>query len=116
MSKQADNAMVLPEINLAACQKAIAADKLDVLVYADIGMEPTSYFLAFSRLAHVQCVAGGHPVTSGIPSLDYWIGNDLGEAEDAQAHYNEKLVRLKSISNNYQRARQFDWGIPRRRI
>jgi predicted O-linked N-acetylglucosamine transferase (SPINDLY family) len=119
MSKQADNAMVLPEINLAACQKAIADDKLDVLVYADIGMEPTSYFLAFSRLAHVQCVAGGHPVTSGIPSLDYWIGNDLGEAEDAQSHYSEKLVRLKNISNNYQRARlqqpaksRADLGLP----
>ena len=85
MSKRADKAVVLPEINLAACQKAIAADKLDVLLYTDIGMEPTTYFLAFSRLAHVQCVAGGHPVTTGIPTLDYWIGNDLGEPEGAIA-------------------------------
>ena len=105
MSKQADNAVILPEHNLAACRKAIAADKLDILVYSDIGMEPTSYFLAFSRLAHVQCVAGGHPVTSGVPTLDYWLGNDLGEADGAEAHYSEKLVRLKGISNNYQRAR-----------
>jgi predicted O-linked N-acetylglucosamine transferase (SPINDLY family) len=119
MSKQADKAIVLPEINLAACQKAIAADKLDVLIYADIGMEPTSYFLAMSRLAHVQCVAGGHPVTSGIPNLDYWIGNDLGEPDGAEAHYSEKLLRLKGISNNYQRARlqqpaktRADLGLP----
>jgi protein O-GlcNAc transferase len=105
MSKQADKAVVLPEINLAACRKEIAADKLDVLIYTDIGMEPTSYFLAFSRLAHVQCVAGGHPVTTGIPALDYWIGNDLGEPEGAEAHYSEKLVRLEGLSNNYPRAR-----------
>jgi len=103
ISARADKAAVLPEIDLAACRKAIAADKLDVLIYTDIGMEPTSYFLAFSRLAPVQCVAGGHPVTTGIPTLDYWIGNDLGEPEDAEAHYSERLVRLKGVSNNYSR-------------
>jgi predicted O-linked N-acetylglucosamine transferase (SPINDLY family) len=103
MSARADKAVVLPEINLAACQKAIAADKLDVLIYTDIGMEPTSYFLAFARLAHVQCVAGGHPVTSGIATLDYWLGLDLGEPEGADAHYSEKLLRMKGVSNNYRR-------------
>jgi hypothetical protein len=38
-----------------------------VLVYADIGMDPLSYFLAFSRLAPAQCAMLGHPVTIGNP-------------------------------------------------
>jgi Tfp pilus assembly protein PilF len=59
ISGRANKAAVLPEADLAACRKAIAADKLDVLIYTDIGMEPTSYFLAFSRnveayLSHLQ--------------------------------------------------------------
>jgi len=103
MAKNADNAILLPDTNLAEARRMIADEKLDVLIYPDIGMEPTTYFLAFSRLAPIQCVAGGHPVTTGIPTLDYWIGNDLGEPEGAEAHYSEKLIRLKGIASHYYR-------------
>ena len=75
-------------------RQAIAALKLDVLVYLDIGMEPLSYFLAFGRLARVQCVAGGHPVTTGIAAIDYYLSSALAESDDADRHYSEKLVRL----------------------
>ena len=36
-------------------------------------MESLTYFLAFARLARVQCVTLGHPVTSGIPTIDYFL-------------------------------------------
>lgn len=39
---------------------------LDILMYGEIGMESTSYFLAFSRLARRSVVFWGHAVTSGI--------------------------------------------------
>lgn len=32
----------------------MAWEKLDVLVYPDLGMEPLTYFMAFARLAPVQ--------------------------------------------------------------
>ncbi len=41
---------------------------LDILFYPDLGMTPLTYFLAFARLAPVQCVSWGHPVTTGIPA------------------------------------------------
>jgi protein O-GlcNAc transferase len=68
--------------------------ELDILIYLDIGMEPLSYFLAFSRLAQVQCVMAGHPVTTGISNMDYFISCDLMEPSDADEHYSEQLVRL----------------------
>ena len=37
--------------DLEAARGSIAQARLDVLFYTDIGMEPTTYFLAFSRLA-----------------------------------------------------------------
>ena len=80
--------------SLAAAQTQVAALELDVLVYLDIGMDPFSYFLAFARLARTQCVLGGHPVTTGISAIDYYISSDLIETADAQDHYSEKLVRL----------------------
>lgn len=86
-----------PAQDLAQARAAIAGEELDILVYADIGMDPLSYFLAFSRLAPVQCAMLGHPVTSGIRNVDYFISSALFEAEEAQAHYSEQLVKLASL-------------------
>lgn len=80
--------------DLTLDRKMIAALELDILVYLDIGMEPLSYFLAFSRLARVQCVLGGHPVTTGITNMDYFLSADLMEPLGADDHYSEKLVLL----------------------
>jgi len=92
----ADRTMVLdPDIYRARDQ--IASLALDILFFQDIGMEQTSYFLAFARLAPVQCVSFGHPDTTGIPTMDYFISNDLFEPPDAQAHYTERLVQLHDL-------------------
>lgn len=88
---------IAPAQDLAQARAAIAREELDILVYADIGMDPLSYFLAFSRLAPVQCAMLGHPVTSGIRNVDYFISSALFERDDAQAHYSERLVRLASL-------------------
>lgn len=79
---------------LAQAREQVAALELDILCYLDIGMEPLSYFMAFSRLARAQCVLGGHPVTTGIGNMDYHLSSALTEPADADKHYNEKLVRL----------------------
>ena len=92
----AERAVVLPP-TLDGARSAIAELKLDVLFYQDIGMEPFTYFLAFSRLAPVQCVSFGHPDTTGIPSMDYFVSNDLFEADDAQSHYSERLFMLHDL-------------------
>jgi len=78
-------------------REQIAQLALDILFYQDIGMEPISYFLAFARLAPVQCVSFGHPNTTGIPTMDYFISNDLFEPPAADAHYSEKLVLLHDL-------------------
>ncbi len=82
---------------LAEARARIEARKPDVLLYTDVGMEPLPYFLAFSRLARVQALMIGHPCTSGIPALDYFLSNVFQDGADAQAHYTEHLVRLPKI-------------------
>jgi protein O-GlcNAc transferase len=83
--------------SVAIARQQIAALELDILFYQDIGMEPYSYLLAFSRLAPVQCVSYGHPDTSGIPNMDYYISNDLYEPPGAAEHYSERLVELHAL-------------------
>lgn len=81
--------------------RAIVADELDVLIYPEIGMDPMTVRLAGLRLAPVQCASWGHPDTSGMPTIDYFLSSDLMEPPAADAHYSEKLVRLPNLSIHY---------------
>jgi predicted O-linked N-acetylglucosamine transferase (SPINDLY family) len=82
---------------LEEARAQIEARAPDVLVFTDVAMHPFPYFLAFSRLAPVQALLVGHPCTSGIPTLDYFLSNVFQDTAEAQAHYTERLVRLPQI-------------------
>ncbi len=77
--------------------------ELDVLFYADIGMDPFIFSLATSRHALVQSVTWGHPITTGLKTIDYFISSKLIEPEDAEDHYTEKLVQLNALPSYYYR-------------
>ena len=83
---------------LAQARRQIADARLDVLHFPEIGMEPLTYFLAFARLATVQTVAWGHPITTGIPNVDYFLSPNDMEPDNANAHYSERLLRLKNLT------------------
>lgn len=100
LEDDADNVLILTG-KLEEDRGLIADLRLDVLIYADIGMDPRTYFLGFSRLASVQCVAWGHPVTTGIPTIDYFLSSKLLEPADADEHYAERLVRFGHVNTCY---------------
>lgn len=100
IEEAADKVVNLPS-DLTDARQAIAGEQLDILHYTDIGMEPLTYFLGFSRLARVQTVAWGHPNTTGIPNIDYFISGDPFDHDDGQADYSEHLVRLKHYPNYF---------------
>jgi predicted O-linked N-acetylglucosamine transferase (SPINDLY family) len=87
--------------NLSAACEQIIADKLHILVFPEIGMNPQTMQMAGLRLAPVQCTAWGHPVTTGLPTIDYFLSSELMEPENAQEHYSEKLIRLPNIGVSY---------------
>jgi protein O-GlcNAc transferase len=75
----------------------ILGHQLDVLIYPEIGMDPLTAKLASLRLAPVQATSWGHPITSGLPTMDYFLSADALEPPDADAHYTERLVRLPGL-------------------
>ena len=79
----------------------ILADRLDVLIHPDVGMNTASYLLAGMRLAPVQCAGWGHPVTTGQANIDYFLTCGEMEPAGADAHYTESLVRLPGIGTRY---------------
>jgi len=90
----------IPEDLEAACQQ-IVNDKLHILMFTDIGILPQTTQMAGLRLAPVQCTAWGHPITSGLPTIDYYLSSDLMEPENAEEHYSEQLIRLPNIGISY---------------
>jgi len=76
----------------ALCQR-IKDDALHVLIFPEIGMIPLSVRLASLRLAPVQCAAWGHPETTGLPTIDYFLTSADGAAGRRGAlHRNARRV------------------------
>ncbi len=105
ISNSPDEVVVLPR-DLRAARSEIANHSLDILYYLDIGMDPLTYFMAFSRLAPVQCVTWGHPVTTGIPNMDYFISSETAELPGAENNYSEQLVLPNRLATYYYRPGQ----------
>ena len=102
IAESADACLMLTPA-LAAARTQISEQALDVLIYPDIGMEPFTYYLAHARLAPLQCVTWGHPLTTGIPTIDYFLSSRELEPEGSEEHYTERLARLPSLMNYYYR-------------
>jgi len=79
-----------------SARRALAGLDADVIFYPDVGMEAVSYWLAAERLAPVQALGWGHPVTSGFETMDYFVSSTLLEPPGAHAHYAETLAALPS--------------------
>jgi predicted O-linked N-acetylglucosamine transferase (SPINDLY family) len=118
--RAADEVVMLPP-NLRQARQQVAEYWQDILFYLDIGMDSLTYFLAFSRLAPVQCVTWGHPDTTGIPNMDYFISSENAEPSGAEGQYSERLVKLSRFPMYYNRPeveinskRRKDFDIPKK--
>ncbi len=89
------------EKDLGGWARQIAEDQLDCLLYPEIGMDRPTILLAAMRLAPLQATTWGHPVTSGLRSIDWYFSSDLMEPPDGDDHYSEKLIRLANLSVFY---------------
>jgi len=83
--------------------RTIVTDNLHIAVFLDIGMDPLMGQLAALRLAPIQCATWAHPVTSGLPTVEYFLSSELMEPEDGQDHYCERLIRLPGIGTCYRK-------------
>lgn len=89
----ADVPVAVPD-NHDQARRALHELDADLIFFPDVGMEATGFWLAAERHARVQCMGWGHPVTSGLRTMDYFISSRWLEPPDAAAHYRESLVEL----------------------
>ncbi len=79
----------------------IRSADLDLLIYPELGMDTRLMPLAALRLARTQWVGWGHPVTSGLPTIDAYLSCADMEPADAKAHYREPLLLLPDLGTRY---------------
>ena len=82
------------ERNVAAWRAKISEQCPDIILYPEVGMDPVTGALASQRLAAVQAAGWGHPITTGLPTINLFFSGAALEAPDADRHYRERLVRL----------------------
>jgi protein O-GlcNAc transferase len=74
----------------------------DVLIYPEVGMDQQTLQLASMRLAPIQAAAWGHPITTGLPTIDYYISAEAFEPADGSSHYTEQLIKLPGLGTYYE--------------
>ncbi|MGH8749133.1 MAG: tetratricopeptide repeat protein [Burkholderiales bacterium] len=73
----------------------------DVLIYPNIGNDPMALKLACLRLSPVQVTSWGHPETTGLRTLDYFLSAQCMEPDHAHRNYRETLVTLPHLGTYY---------------
>ena len=81
--------------------RIVADAHLDIVLFPEVGMDRLTCQLAALRLAPKQLVAWGHPETTGLPNLDYYISAADFETSNSQENYSEKLIALPNLGCFY---------------
>ncbi|WP_420405498.1 hypothetical protein [Nisaea sp.] len=79
---------------VSAWIERIRAGKHKVILFPEIGLDPLGLYLANHRFAPIQVNSWGHPTTSGLPHIDYYLGADFMDPPGAERQYTERLIRL----------------------
>ena len=81
----------------------LLALEADVIVWPDLGMGGRALRLAALGLAPRQFVGWGHPVATGLPTLDGVLSSAAMEPPDGADHYRAPLYRLPGLGVRPQR-------------
>ncbi len=92
-----DVAATTEKINISA----ISQNDFQLAYFPDVGMSQEGVYFANMRIAPIQCMGTGHPVTSCSPVMDYFMsGSEVETPDHAEENYDERLVLLPGLSVN----------------
>lgn len=72
---------------------------LDIILFTEIGMSAHTYTIALAKLAPVQVAMTGHPNTTGLNTIDYFVSSALTEDEDSDKFYTEILIKFNHLTS-----------------
>jgi predicted O-linked N-acetylglucosamine transferase (SPINDLY family) len=103
----ADSAISLNELSgddLLQCFDHIQAD---VIIETNGFTRNSGIALLMNRLAPVQCHYIGYHATTGLDTVDYFLGDSVTAPEELQYQYTEKLVQIPTLWMGYDSTIEF---------
>lgn len=105
--------------SLESAVKLLASLNFDLLHYWEVGTDVYNYFIPYFKPTRIQCTSWGWPITSGIPTMDYFLTASGLDNKESQVHFSEKLVYFDHLPFYYykpqipalDKARE-DFGLP----
>jgi hypothetical protein len=89
------------ESTLIDWANAIIKKEIEVLIYPEIGMHHLTLQLSNLRLSPLQIASWGHPETTGLPTIDYYLSAELFETATSENAYTENLIKLPNLGCYY---------------
>ena len=75
-------------IDFSELAKFMQKEKINILIFPEVGLNSTSIIMANLRLAPIQIACYGHPVTTGSTEIDYFIcGRDVEDEANLNKNY-----------------------------
>ncbi|MGV3523896.1 MAG: tetratricopeptide repeat protein [Candidatus Sericytochromatia bacterium] len=93
------------ERNPYRAAEQVRAARCDVLNFWEIATDMQNFILSFFRLAPVQTLSWGWPMTSGNPTVDVYLSAIHLESDNAPSHYTEQLHCFPVLPTYYYRPR-----------
>ena len=83
----------------------MSLNPVDVLIHAEVGVDPLTYAIALTRSAPLQVAFWGNPMTTGMPwSIDYFIvGVHHRLSAQQKTLFSEQIVELSGFAAYYYR-------------
>lgn len=89
--------------DLLGAARAVLEHQPDVVIFPELGMDPFVLQLAALRLAPQQMLSWGHPVTTGLSTVDVFLSSQAMAVEPDRAWTTETRVDLPGLSICYDR-------------
>ena len=83
--------------NLDQSVRTLRNLNLQMLVYTEIYSSNVPYCLAHNRIAPIQVVLPGNLITTGLPTIDFFVSSEHMETENSFNQYTEQLIKLKGM-------------------
>jgi len=88
---------------IAKAVHAVRQDAPDAIIFPELGMDIQPLKLAALRLAPLQAVAWGHPITTGLPTVDLFLACEAMAVQPDRQWTHEARVDLPGIGIDYPR-------------
>lgn len=113
IASMADRSFSLQELSLDDARSCIQDEKIDVVIDTNGFTRNSGIPILAQRCAPIQCHYIGYHATTGLETIDHFIGDSVTAPPDFQWQYSENLVQIPKLWMAYDADIEFPLATPK---